>query len=141
MDIFNDPMDLAWEASHRSTCLKKNVGAVVFTEDGKMYTGTNGAQAPCLVCTRGVVHYYGDRCPSIHAEMDAILKCLTDGVLLHGATLYCTHAPCEACMKHISRVGICQVFFDVIGKVDYRAHWPLVSVNRYMHGAYVVFKK
>ena len=44
----------------------------------------------------------------IHAEMNAILHALCD---LDGATLYCTHQPCNDCLKHIIAVGIARVVY------------------------------
>ena len=39
----------------------------------------------------------------IHAELNAILNC---HVRPQGWTLYCTHAPCSECAKHIVAAGI-----------------------------------
>ena len=44
----------------------------------------------------------------IHAELNAILFTTKE---LDGATLYCTHAPCENCLKHIAQTGIKRIVY------------------------------
>lgn len=44
-----------------------------------------------------------------HAEENAILQ--TERHLLDGATLYCTHEPCEKCAKSIAQAGIKRIVF------------------------------
>jgi len=46
----------------------------------------------------------------IHAEMNAIL--FADRNALRGATIYCTHQPCETCLKHILQCGIKRIVYD-----------------------------
>ena len=46
----------------------------------------------------------------VHAELNAILNTL-DRSQLSGATMYCTLAPCNECMKAIIQAGIKKVIF------------------------------
>jgi len=45
----------------------------------------------------------------IHAEMNAMIFAKDD---LHGAKLYCTHAPCANCLKHALQAGIRHIIFE-----------------------------
>jgi deoxycytidylate deaminase len=45
----------------------------------------------------------------IHAEMSAITDAARKGVVVEGATLYCTTFPCHLCAKHIVAAGIKRV--------------------------------
>lgn len=44
-----------------------------------------------------------------HAEMNAILFARRD---LNGCVLYCTHAPCENCLKYILQSGIRIIYYS-----------------------------
>lgn len=47
----------------------------------------------------------------VHAEMEAILSCVREGITTIGATLYCTTFPCHNCAKHIIDAGIARVVY------------------------------
>jgi deoxycytidylate deaminase len=45
----------------------------------------------------------------VHAEMEAVLSCVRNGISTRGARLYCTTFPCHNCAKHLVDAGIREV--------------------------------
>lgn len=118
--------DMALLASKRSTCLRRQVGAVVVKNRHVVATGYNGAptgiphceESGCLREKLGVPS--GQRhelCRGVHAEQNAIIQAAKHGVSLVGGTLYCTHHPCAICLKMIVNVEIAEVVY-LYGYVD-----------------------
>ncbi len=113
-------MTLAAVAATRSTCLRRQVGAVIVRDGQIISTGYNGspkgtphcAETGCL---REKLHIpSGERheiCRGSHAEMNAIAQAASVGVSTSGASLYCTHAPCAFCSKAIINAGIRRVVY------------------------------
>jgi dCMP deaminase len=113
-------MEIATIVAKRSTCLRRNVGAVIVKDRRILATGYNGAPvklAHCLEigCIReamnigsGVRH---ELCRGLHAEQNAIVQAAYHGVGIKGSWLYSTHLPCSICMKMILNAGIEQVFY------------------------------
>ena len=121
-------LTLARKTSERSTCLRRNVGAVLVDRDGYVVaTGYNGAptgQPHCTTCLRedlGVPR--GERyeiCRSVHAEANALLQA---GKAAKGATLYIStidpefhdiveNWPCSMCARLIVNAGVACVVVD-----------------------------
>jgi dCMP deaminase len=112
-------LQLAVQAATRSTCLRRQVGAVLVRDKRLLATGYNGAPrgvAHCLDigCLReqlGVPS--GERhelCRAIHAEQNAIIQAAVHGVAIDGAVLYCTHQPCVLCAKMLINCGVKDIF-------------------------------
>ncbi len=105
----------------RSTCLRRNVGAVVVKNKQVLATGYNGAPSGLPHCEeKGCLREKlnvpsGERheiCRALHAEQNAFLQAARHGVSLEGATLYITTQPCSICAKMIINVGIKKVIFE-----------------------------
>jgi len=105
----------------RSTCLRRQVGALIVKDKRILATGYNGAPSGLLHCldvgclreNLGVPS--GERheiCRGIHAEQNAILQAALYGVAIKGAMLYCTHQPCSLCAKMVINTGICQILYS-----------------------------
>ncbi|MFX0169751.1 MAG: cytidine/deoxycytidylate deaminase family protein [Candidatus Hodarchaeota archaeon] len=105
-------------AATRSTCVRRQVGAVLVREKHILSTGYNGAPAHMIHCTTetclrlktGVKP--GERhelCRGVHAEQNAIIQCALHGVSSRDATLYVTHSPCTICAKMLINAGIKRV--------------------------------
>lgn len=111
-------MHIARVVATRSTCLHRNVGAVIVKGKQIVSTGYNGApagQPHCLDigCAREGVPS-GERselCRGAHAEQNAINFAARFGIGIEGATLYTTHFPCSWCAKSIVNAGIARVVF------------------------------
>jgi len=113
-------MEIAELVSSRSTCLRRQVGAVLVRDKHIIATGYNGAprgishcgEVGCLREKLGIPS--GERhemCRGTHAEQNAIIQAALHGVSTDGATLYCTHQPCILCAKMLINAGVQKVVF------------------------------
>lgn len=115
-------MEIAEIVKTRSTCLRRQVGAVIVKDNRIITTGYNGAPSGLRHCTdiggceRERLHIpSGQRhelCRALHAEQNAIIQAAKLGVSIDGATLYCTHQPCSVCAKMIINAGIRRVVYQ-----------------------------
>ena len=114
-------MDIAVLVSSRTTCLRRQVGAVIVKDKRLLSTGYNGApvglkhcaEIGCLRQKLGVKS--GEKhelCRAIHAEQNAIIQAATFGVPLLGASIYITHFPCVLCSKMIINAGIKRIVYS-----------------------------
>ena len=114
-------MEIAELVSSRSTCLRRQVGAVLVRDKHIIATGYNGAprgishcmEVGCLREKLGIPS--GERhemCRGTHAEQNAIIQAALHGVSTDGATLYCTHQPCILCAKMLINAGVEKVVFQ-----------------------------
>jgi len=114
-------MDITHLVAKRSTCLRRQVGAVLVKDKKILATGYNGAPSKlehCLVigCLREKLGIpSGERhelCRGLHAEQNAIIQAAYHGVGIRGATLYCTNHPCIICSKMIINAGIQRIVYE-----------------------------
>ncbi|MEE3361977.1 MAG: dCMP deaminase family protein [Anaerovoracaceae bacterium] len=109
-------MEMAELAAKRSTCLRRQVGAVVVQDRHVIATGYNGAPRGVSHCTDTGTCYReehhipsGERhelCRALHAEQNAIIQAATLAQSIEGATMYITTQPCIICAKMIINAGI-----------------------------------
>lgn len=113
-------MDIARLVAHRSTCLRRQVGAVMVKSKHVLATGYNGTPSGITHCSEtGCLRDQlkvpsGERhelCRGLHAEQNAIIQAARHGIDIHGATLYCTHSPCIICSKMLINAGIKQIVY------------------------------
>lgn len=109
-------MGMAELTAQRSTCLRRQVGAVIVQDKHIIATGYNGAprgiphceeKGGCLREELGIPS--GERhelCRALHAEQNAIIQAATLAQSIDGATMYITHQPCIICAKMIINAGI-----------------------------------
>ena len=99
----------------RSTCLRRQVGAIVVKDKRILSTGYNGAPRGMKHCSEtGCLREAEDvpagqrheLCRGIHAEQNAIIQAAAFGVSIRDSTLYCTHFPCVLCAKMIINAGV-----------------------------------
>jgi len=111
-------MGIAELAATRSTCLRRQVGAVIVKDKKILATGYNGAPSGlkhCLDigCLREDLKIpSGERhelCRATHAEQNAIVQAALFGVSIKGSTMYSTTQPCILCSKLIINAGIKQM--------------------------------
>jgi dCMP deaminase len=114
-------MDITHLVAKRSTCLRRQVGAVLVKDKKILATGYNGAPSRlehCLEigCLREKQRIpSGERhelCRGLHAEQNAIIQAAYHGVEIREATIYCTNHPCIICSKMIINAGIQKVVFE-----------------------------
>jgi len=104
----------------RSTCLRRQVGALIVKDKRILSTGYNGAPVGCKHCSEigclreelkvpsGQRH---ELCRAIHAEQNAIVQAAYSGTSVNGGTLYVTNQPCVLCSKMIINAGIKKIVF------------------------------
>lgn len=118
-------MDIAEMVSSRSTCLRRQVGAVAVKDKKIVATGYNGSPAGVGHCEkRGCFREEnnipsGERhelCWAVHAEANVVAQAALHGDTLAGATVYVTVQPCVTCVKLLVSAGVT--------KVIYKGHYP-----------------
>ena len=104
----------------RSTCLRRQVGAVIVKDKRIIATGYNGApkgtahcaEVGCLRQQLGIPS--GERhelCRASHAEQNALVQAAAYGVPIAGGTIYVTAQPCVICSKLLINAGIKRVVY------------------------------
>ena len=114
-------MDITHLVAKRSTCLRRQVGAILVKDRRILATGYNGAPsgvAHCLDigCLREKNNIpSGERhelCRGSHAEQNAIVQAATYGIPVREASLFCTNLPCSICIKMVINAGIKKIFYE-----------------------------
>lgn len=114
-------MDITHLVAKRSTCLRRQVGAILVKDKKILATGYNGAPSRLNHCLDiGCLRQEqkipsGERhelCRGLHAEQNAIIQAAYHGVEIRGSTLYCTNHPCIICSKMIINAGIERVVYE-----------------------------
>ncbi|HUS45174.1 MAG TPA: cytidine/deoxycytidylate deaminase family protein [Phycisphaerae bacterium] len=128
-------MAVAEEVARRSTCLRRQVGAILVVDRRILATGYNGAPSGVPHCEEtGCLREQmavpsGERhelCRGLHAEQNAIIQAAKYGARIAGATLYTTHRPCSLCAKMTINAGVKRIvcredYPDDLGKELLRA--------------------
>lgn len=104
-------MEMAITASRRSTCLRRNVGAVIALDGRPLSLGYVGAPSGQPHCTPEVCNESAPCERTIHAEANAIAFAARKGIALEGSELYTTVSPCVSCAKLIINSGIKKVWY------------------------------
>ncbi len=105
-------MNLATNASTRSTCDRKYVGASIVRNKTILSTGYNGSIRGLPHCSDEGHMMDNNHCvATVHAEANAIIQAAKNGVNIDGATIYTTASPCWNCFKLIANSGIKRIVF------------------------------
>jgi dCMP deaminase len=103
-------MQIAEVVARRSTCFRRNVGAVIAVDGRVVSIGYNGSPA-------GEEHCIGVGCAgpqgctrAIHAEINAF-NYVPPGMRHHRKTLYVTESPCPTCAEEILHNKVDAVYF------------------------------
>lgn len=114
-------MEIVETIKKRSTCMRRQVGAIVVKEKRILSSGYNGAPSGCKHCQEvgclrekmsipsGQRH---ELCRASHAEQNAIVQAARHGVSIDGGTIYVTAQPCVICSKLIINAGILRVVYN-----------------------------
>lgn len=113
-------MQVADVVARRSTCMRRNVGAVIVKDKRILATGYNGAPSGlphcidvgCLRQELGIPS--GERreiCRGLHAEQNAIIQAAKYGIPVEGSSIYCTVEPCSLCTKMLINSGIVRIVY------------------------------
>lgn len=105
-------MDIATVVASRSTCSRKNVGAVIVRDRTILSTGYNGSIRGMPHCDEAGHMLENDHCiATIHAEENAIIHAAKNGVSIDGGTVYVTASPCWTCFKSIANAGLRRIVY------------------------------
>jgi dCMP deaminase len=105
-------MNIAREVATRSTCHRKNVGAVIVRDKSILSTGYNGSIRGTPHCDDAGHDMVGGHCVrTVHAEANAIIQAARHGVRIDGADIYTTASPCWECFKLIANAGIHRIYY------------------------------
>jgi len=115
-------VEIAKLVAKRSTCLRRQVGAVLVKDKNIVATGYNGAPRGLPHCAEtGCLREKmkvpsGERhelCRGLHAEQNAIIQAAYHGINIRDSILFCTNQPCLICTKMLINAGIKEiVYFD-----------------------------
>lgn len=101
--------EIALIVSKRSSCLKKQVGALLLRDNRIIAIGYNGV-LPHQNPDNGFNNITGET-NTVHAEANIIAFCAKEGIRINGCTLWVTLSPCEKCAELIIQAGIKNVVF------------------------------
>lgn len=131
-------LEIAFTVSKRSTCSRRNNGAVIANSKGVVlstgYNGSLSGQPHCdHECDCGSELYADEEMPhdkdcpahpdngctlAVHAEANAVYFAARNGVSVEKALIYCTTEPCVKCAEAIVQSGIRTVWYSQ----EYRSH-------------------
>lgn len=137
-------LSIAEQVAKRSTCLRRQYGAVIVKNDEIISTGYNGAPRGVANCcengecwreANNIPHgTQYEACVAVHAEQNAIISASRQEML--GATLYLAGfengekmitgvKPCVICERMIRNAGIVMVFTEkdtwAVGLEDFKS--------------------
>jgi dCMP deaminase len=113
-------MSIAQQVALRSTCLRRQIGALIVRDKRILATGYNNVPSGVEHCTtRGCLRDElgipsGQRvelCRGIHAEQNAVVQAAKYGIAMDGASVYTTTQPCILCAKILINAGISEIVF------------------------------
>lgn len=114
-------LEIANVTKKRSTCLRRQVGAVIVKDNRILSTGYNGVPTGIIHCDEegclreklnvpsGEKH---ELCRGLHAEQNAIVNAANFGISLKDSIIYVTNQPCIICAKMIINAGITKVVYE-----------------------------
>jgi dCMP deaminase len=113
-------LEMAEVVKKRSTCKRRQVGAVIVKDSRVLASGYNGAprgvrhcdEAGCMREKMNIPS--GQRhelCRGLHAEQNAIIQAALHGIKIEGATIYITHMPCVLCAKMLINAAVTRLVF------------------------------
>ena len=110
-------INIAKQVATKSKDPSSQVGCVIVTKDNRPVSfGYNGFVAGCdehhMTLERPMKYHL-----VIHAEMNALLFAERS---VRGHKFYCTHGPCENCLKHLMQAGVSEIIYESPGIIKER---------------------
>lgn len=96
-----------------SKARRKQVGAVLVTNQGVVLTGYNGTPSGYSNTCEDILQDGSlvSKNSVIHAELNCILKAAREGVSVLESTVYVTLSPCVACAAMLAQSGVKKVIY------------------------------
>jgi len=111
-------MNIAVEVARRSTCSRRQIGAIVVSDVGEIkstgYNGNPRGLPHCeeIGCIRDKLNIPSgtrlETCTAVHAEQNALLQAGTNS---RGSTMYSTIVPCPICARMICNAQVARVVY------------------------------
>jgi dCMP deaminase len=106
----------AYETASKSSCVSRQVGALIVRDDRIISEGYNGTPKGFINCCDvfnevDPSHHEWSNIHEIHAEMNSILWAARKGISVEGGIMYSTTKPCLQCTKNIIASGINEIYF------------------------------
>jgi dCMP deaminase len=111
-------MNIAIEVSRRSTCTRRQIGAIIVSEHGEIkstgYNGNPRGLPHCeeMGCIRDKLEIPSgtrlETCTAVHAEQNALIQAGTNA---RNSTLYSTIVPCPICARMIMNAQVARVVY------------------------------
>lgn len=114
-------LGIAKSVATRSSCVRRQFGAVIVRDNRIISTGYNGTPRGLPNCDEGGCSRCNSDVPSgtrlsecrcSHAEENAIVQAAYHGISTRGSTLYVPASPCSLCAKMIINAGVEKVYFE-----------------------------
>ena len=134
-NLMNDRLNLFFkneispnEFAKMSHCISMKCGAVAVKNNRIIATGYNGTPTGYINCDEYFncksltdknspsreQHHTWSNIKEIHAELNIILYCAKNGIILDGTTLYSNIQPCIQCTKNLIQSGIIKVVYEEV---------------------------
>ena len=141
-------MKIANDVSERSTCIKRQVGAVLVKDSHILSTGYNGAPSGFNHCTPITCIRQNlksgekpELCRGVHAEINCIIQAAIHGTSIQGnTTLFSTHFPCMSCLKLIINAGIKRLVYREGYNMENKIKEKLLNESK-LNVQQLIFKK
>ena len=104
---------------------RMQVGSCIVTKNGSMFTGYNGT-LPGFDNVCELEDGTTNEAITVHSEQNALYKMLKEGVSAEGATIFCSHSPCQQCVKMLISAGIERFVYGN----EYRDTTPLQTLKK-----------
>ncbi len=116
-------MKIAHAVKERSSCIRRQVGAIIVKEKQIVSTGYNGTPRGVKNCNEGGCERCAssaqsnpsgtnlDKCACSHAEENAVVQAAFHGIATNGSVMYTTNSPCTLCAKIIINAGVKKIVF------------------------------
>lgn len=111
-------MNIAIEVARRSTCTRRQIGAIIVSDVGEIkssgYNGNPRGLPHCeeIGCIRDKMNIPSgtrmETCTAVHAEQNALIQAGTNA---RGSTLYSTIVPCPICARMILNAQVNRVVY------------------------------
>ena len=112
-------MNIAIEVARRSTCTRRQIGAIIVNDAGEIkstgYNGNPRGLPHCheIGCIRDKLNIPSgtrmETCTAVHAEQNALIQ--AGAANSRGSTIYSTIVPCPICARMILNAQIARVVF------------------------------
>ena len=124
-------LKIAEMVASRSTCDRRQIGAVIVRNKNILSTGYNGASRGLPHCDDAGHEIVAGHCVrTVHAEANAIIQAARHGAAVEGATVFMTDSPCYDCFKMLVNSGVKEVIYKNFYSSRYEASARVLELSK-----------